>query len=74
MYNKFTGEECTAKLEQFQRGLTAQLSVFTNLVKSGEAVTQASYVVAQEIARRSKPFILKVADIICPEQKSKFVT
>ncbi|KAJ4941574.1 hypothetical protein JOQ06_011453 [Pogonophryne albipinna] len=81
MYDKFMGKERRTKLEQLQRGLTAQQSVFTNLAKSGEAVTQASYVVAHEIARRSKPFsdgefvrdcILKVADIVCPEQKSKF--
>uniref|UniRef100_A0A8C5BW02 SPIN-DOC-like zinc-finger domain-containing protein n=1 Tax=Gadus morhua TaxID=8049 RepID=A0A8C5BW02_GADMO len=79
-YDKFTGEERTGKLEQLKRGYTAQQSVFTNLTKSGEAVTQASYVVAQEITRRSKPFsdgeflrdcILKVADIVCPEQKAK---
>uniref|UniRef100_UPI0037E99D8B general transcription factor II-I repeat domain-containing protein 2-like n=1 Tax=Semicossyphus pulcher TaxID=241346 RepID=UPI0037E99D8B len=79
-YDKLTGEERTSKLEQLKRGYTAQQSVFTNLAKSGEAVTQASYVVAQEIARRSKPFsdrefvrdcILKVADIVCPEQKTK---
>ncbi|KAJ4942397.1 hypothetical protein JOQ06_012263 [Pogonophryne albipinna] len=81
MYDKFMGKERRTKLEQLQRGLTVQQSVFTNLAKSGEAVTQASYVVAHEIARRSKPFsdgefvrdcILKVADIVCPEQKSKF--
>uniref|UniRef100_A0A8C5CPG7 SPIN-DOC-like zinc-finger domain-containing protein n=1 Tax=Gadus morhua TaxID=8049 RepID=A0A8C5CPG7_GADMO len=79
-YDKFTGEERTGKLEQLKRGNAAQQSVFTNLTKSGEAVTQASYVVAQEITRRSKPFsdgeflrdcILKVADIVCPEQKAK---
>ncbi|KAJ4940318.1 hypothetical protein JOQ06_026626 [Pogonophryne albipinna] len=81
MYDKFMGKERRTKLEQLQSGLTAQQSVFTNLAKSGEAVTQDSYVVAHEIARRSKPFsdgefvrdcILKVADIVCPEQKSKF--
>ncbi|KAJ3613949.1 hypothetical protein NHX12_017527 [Muraenolepis orangiensis] len=43
MYDNFMGKERTTKLEQFQRGLTAQQSVFTNLAKSGEAVTQASY-------------------------------
>uniref|UniRef100_A0A672FRL1 SPIN-DOC-like zinc-finger domain-containing protein n=1 Tax=Salarias fasciatus TaxID=181472 RepID=A0A672FRL1_SALFA len=79
-YDKFTTEERTSKLEQLKRGYNAQQLVFTNLAKSGKAVTQASYVVAQEIARRSKPFsdgefvrdcILKVADIVCPEQKTK---
>ena len=79
-YEKFAGEDRTAKVKQLKRGYAAQQSVFTNLTKSGEAVTQASYVVAQEIARRSKPFsdgefvrdcMLKVADIVCPEQKAK---
>lgn len=79
-YDKFTGEEHTSKLEQLKRGYTAQQSVFTNLAKSGEAVTQASYVVAQEIARRGEhssdgefvqDCILKVADIVWPEQKTK---
>ncbi|KAJ3608832.1 hypothetical protein NHX12_023362 [Muraenolepis orangiensis] len=46
MYDKFMGKERTTKLEPFQRGLTAQQSVFTNLAESGEAITQASYVVA----------------------------
>ena len=63
-----------------RRGYTAQQSMFTNLAKSSEAVTEASYVVTQEISRRSKPFsegelvrecILKEADIVCPEQKTK---
>ncbi|KAK0135368.1 General transcription factor II-I repeat domain-containing protein 2B [Merluccius polli] len=80
-YDKFSGKKCTSKLVQLKRGYTAQQSVFTNLAKSGEAVTQASYLVAQEIARWSKPFsdgefvrdcMLKVADIVCPEQKTKF--
>ncbi|XP_077093645.1 general transcription factor II-I repeat domain-containing protein 2B-like [Siphateles boraxobius] len=80
-YDKFSGKERTSKLEQLKRGYTAQQSLFTNLVKTGEAVTQASYVVAQEIAKWSKPFsdgefvrdcMLKVADILCPEQKTKF--
>lgn len=75
------GEERKCKVEQFQRGLSAQQSVFTNLVKSSEAVTQASYVVAHEIATRSKQFsdgefvrdcLVKVADFVCPEQKVEF--
>lgn len=79
-YSKFTGKERINKLEQLKRGYTAQQSMFTNLAKSGEAVTEASYLVARETARWSKPFsnrefardcILKVADFVCPEQKTK---
>lgn len=80
-YDKFSGKDRTSKLELLKRGYTAQQSVFTSLSKTGEAVTQASYVVAQEIAKWSKPFsdsefvktcMLKVAEIVCPEQKTKF--
>ena len=53
------GEERPSKLELLKRGYTAQQSVFTNRAKSAEAVTQASYVVAQEISSRSKPFSLQ---------------
>ena len=64
-YNKFTGDERTSKLEQLKRGYAAQQSVFTNLAKSGEAATQASYVVAQEIARRSKPLTENLCETAC---------
>lgn len=52
-------------------------SVFTNLAKSGEAVTQASYVIVQEIASRSKPFsngefVQECQDASCmPRAKNK---
>ena len=52
----FTSNKCSTKLEQIHTDLAAQQSVFTNLEKLGEAVTQASYVVVQEIARQSKLF------------------
>lgn len=45
-YEKFTDEERTSKLEQMKRGYTAQQSMFTNLAKPTEAVTEANYVVA----------------------------
>ena len=45
IYEKFTGEEHTGKLEQMKRGYTAQQSMFTNVDKSSEAVTEATYVV-----------------------------
>lgn len=54
--------------------------MFKNLFKQNEASVLASYVIAQEIAKHSKPFLegeffkncmLKVVDIVCPE-KSRY--
>lgn len=55
--------------------------MFRNLFKQNESSVLASYVIAHEIAKHSKPFLegeffknsmLKVVDIVCPDKKPLF--
>ncbi|KAK6490688.1 general mRNAion factor II-I repeat domain-containing protein 2-like, partial [Huso huso] len=80
-YNSLVGDQRKKKLEQLRRELSAQQSIFKNVSKASEAATRDSYVVAHEIAKRSKPFsegefikhcMVKVAEIVCPEKKAAF--
>ena len=61
--------------------LVGQQSVFTNLSFQQESVVAASYIVAEVIAKRFKPFsdgefvkecFHRVADVLCPKKKEQF--
>ena len=61
--------------------LVGQQAVIANLSSPQESVVAASYIVAEAIAKRCKPFsdgefvkecFLRVADVLCPEKKEQF--
>jgi hypothetical protein len=61
--------------------LQRQQNIFTVATKTDEAAVQASFIISQIIAKKSKPFtdgeyvngcIMKAAEILCPEKQQLF--
>ncbi|GFS59140.1 general transcription factor II-I repeat domain-containing protein 2 [Trichonephila inaurata madagascariensis] len=55
-YSKYTGSLRTEQFEALKRGLKSQQSLFTKANTEQESATRASFRVALQIAKRSKPF------------------
>ncbi len=77
-YNKYTGLLREEKIKILENVLKKQQSVFTHINKVTDVAVKASYMVANEIALSSKPFVdgefvkkclLMVVSEICPEKK-----
>ena len=67
------------KVEELKRSLVSQQAMFTKAKSQSEAAVKASYIVAAEIAKSSRPFtegefvkncMIKVCDAVCPEKKA----
>ena len=80
-YDKFKDQFRKDKVAELKNVLVGQQSVFTNLSLQQESVVAASYIVAEVIAKKSKPFsdgefvkecLHRVADVLCPEKKEQF--
>ena len=80
-YDKFKDQFRKDKVAELKNVLVGQQSVFTNLSLQQESVVAASYIVAEVIAKKSKPFsdgefvkecLNRVVDVLCPEKKEQF--
>ena len=70
------------KVEELKRSLVSQQAMFTKAKSQSEAAVKASYIVAAEIAKSSRPFtegefvkncMIKVCDAVCPEKRQAFL-
>jgi hypothetical protein len=61
--------------------LQRQQNTFTVATKTNKAAVQASFIISQIIAKKSKPFtdakyvkecVMKAAEILCPEKQQLF--
>ena len=80
-YDKFKDQFKKDKVAELKNVLIGQQSVFTNLFLQQESVAAASYIVAEVIAKKSKPFSDRefvkeclhcIADVLCPKKKEQF--
>ena len=70
------------KVEELKRSLVSQQAMFTKAKSQSEAAVKASFIVAAEIAKSSRPFtegefvkncMIKVCDTVCPEKRQAFL-
>ena len=80
-FDKYQSECNREKVKELAKVLRRQQSVFSKLSLQQKSVVKASFLVAETIAKISKPFsdgefvkecIVRVADILCPEKKETF--
>ncbi|XP_060797973.1 general transcription factor II-I repeat domain-containing protein 2B-like [Neoarius graeffei] len=80
-YSQFTGQRRTEKLNELASNLQKQQAAFSKSRETHEGAVKASYIIAWEIAKVSKPFsegafvktcMLKAADLVCPEKRQAF--
>ena len=80
-YDKFKDQFRKDKVAELKNVLVGQQSVFTNLSLQKESVVAASYIAAEVVAKKSKPFsdgefvkecLHRVVDVLCPEKKEQF--
>ena len=80
-YDKFKDQFRGDKVAKLKNVLVRQQAVIVNLSSQQESVVAASYIVAEVIAKRCKPFsdgefvkecFFRVADVLCPEKKEQF--
>jgi hypothetical protein len=69
------------KLKNLKCDMQLQQNIFTVTTKTNEAAVQASFIISQTIAKKSKPFtdgeyikecIMKAAEILCPKKQQLF--
>jgi len=79
--HNLTNEERKRKCQELVNNLKKQQTVFTKQSLIQDAATEASLVLSQKIVKRNKPFsdgefikecLSDAANIMCPEQKTKF--
>ena len=80
-YGKLTDDERKSKVESLSRQLMQRQNMFKKPKIEKESVLKASYIVCEEIAKSLKPHaegefvkkcMLKVVEILAPDQKKKF--
>ena len=80
-YEKYQNEFRQDKVKELTKVLRGQQMVLSKVSLQQQSVVKASYLVAEIIAKKSKPFangefikecIVRVADVICPEKKETF--
>ena len=80
-YDKFKDQFRRDKVAELKNVLVGQQAVSVNLSSQQESVAAASYIVAEVIAKRGKPFsdgefvkecFFRVADVLCSEKKEQF--
>lgn len=80
-YSEYTGKLREEKAKELELALKRQQAVFHNVVHTSESAVKASYVIAREIARTSRPFtegefvkdcMLKAAELVCPDKRQAF--
>ncbi|XP_055011762.1 general transcription factor II-I repeat domain-containing protein 2B-like [Boleophthalmus pectinirostris] len=77
-YSEYTGQLRTKKLNELASSLQKQQAVFSKCRDTHEGAVKASYIIAWEIAKASKPFsegafvktcMLKAAELVCPDKR-----
>ncbi|KAL2083019.1 hypothetical protein ACEWY4_020792 [Coilia grayii] len=80
-YSKYTGQHRMEKLNELSSSLQKQQAVFSKCRDTHEGAVKASYIIAWDIAKESKPFsegpfvrncMLKAAELVCPEKRQAF--
>jgi hypothetical protein len=80
-FNIFQGTLRNEKIAELKKSLTSQQNIFQKVSIQKDSIVKASYVVANLIAKKSKPFtdgefikqcMEDVADLICPDKKTEF--
>ena len=81
-YKNMDTEQKQQKVEELKRCLKSQQSLFTKAKSQAEAAVKASFIVAHEVAKSSRPFtegdflkqcMVKVCDTVCPEKRQLFL-
>ena len=81
-YDNLQDEKREDKITQLKSGLSKQMNMFTNKNNDLERSVKASYLVANIIAERKKPFtdgefvkecLMEVVETLCPEKKKAFL-
>ena len=74
-------EQRLQKVEELKRGLKSQQALFTKAKSQSEAAVKASFIVAEEVAKSTRPFtegefikncMLKACDAVCPDKRQLF--
>lgn len=82
IYDKFVGKLRDEKFEELKKSLLHQTKLFDNIRKENIESVKCSYIIAEKIARASKPFsdgefikecIVSAVEVICPEKKQAFL-
>ena len=80
-YGKYQNEFRQNKVKELTKVLRGQQSVFSIVTLKQESIVNASYLVAEIIAKKSKGFLdgefvkecfIRVTDVICPDRKEIF--
>ena len=80
-YDKYQNEFRQDKIKELTKVLRGQQSVFSKVSLQQESVVKASYLVAERIAKKLKPFsdgefvkecFVQVVDVFCPDKKETF--
>ncbi|XP_061765856.1 general transcription factor II-I repeat domain-containing protein 2-like [Nerophis ophidion] len=80
-YKDLDTTQRSQKIEEMKRGLLSQQYMFKKATTQNEAAVKASYIVAEEIPKSTRPFnegefvkkcMLKICDQLCPEKKQAF--
>ena len=80
-YDKYQNEFRQDKIKELTNVLRKQQLVFSKVSLQQDSVVKASYLVAEIIAKKSKPFsneefikecFVQVADVFCPDKKETF--
>lgn len=80
-YANMDMEQRLQKAKDLKRNLQHQQSMFTRISSESEGATKASFIIAEEIAKASKPFsegefikdcLEKVCSVVCPDKKQAF--
>ena len=80
-YQNLSGPAREEKIEKLRKALIGQKTFFVKKQNENNNIVQASYVVAEKIAKNSKTYsdgefvkecLLAVSEIVCPEKKKDF--
>ena len=80
-YHNLTGRPREEKVEKLRKALIGQKTFFVKKHNKNNDIVQASYIVAEKIAKYSKTYsdgefikecLLAVSEIVCPEKKKDF--
>ena len=81
-YSKYEDKLRDDKIEELKLMLNKQQTLFYKVNKESETAVRASYVIAEEIAKKRKPFsdgefikdcMMRAAEIVCPDKKQCFL-
>ena len=80
-YKHYKGQQRKDEINKLMAGLNKQQSTFTRSRDIADGAVRASYLIANELVRASKPYsdgelvktcMLKAAEVVCPEKRPAF--